>query len=79
MQNDICSLGAYLLEIGLWKSFVEHSEANFYRMPSKILNLKSLHPEIYHLVGIKNRFLAVAEEHLPQSMGTKYTDVVKTC
>lgn len=79
MQHDIFSLGVCLLEIGLWKSFVEYSEANLSKMPSQTLNLNSLHPEIHHLVGIKSRFLALAEEHLPQSMGTKYTEVVKTC
>lgn len=79
MQHDIFSLGVCLLEIGLWKSFVEYSEANLSKMPSKALHLKSLHPEIHHLMGIKSRFLALAEEHLPQSMGAKYTEVVKTC
>lgn len=85
MQHDIYSLGVCLLEIGLWKSFVNYGPTSNEKtflvpqvlgFPAGISDLqlaKSLAAE-----G-KERLVSLAQKELPRHMGTKYSEVVITC
>jgi hypothetical protein len=85
MQHDIYSLGVCLLEIGLWKSFIEYPRKNGKMMPqwSSVLGIpKDLNPvqAIQYLCSnAKKNLVSLAQDELPQYMGWKYTDVVMTC
>jgi hypothetical protein len=71
MQHDIYSLGVCLLEIGLWKSFIDH-EAN--PLAPNTNQVVAVHGN-----GLKDYFTAMAKEKLPSKMGDKYTRVVVNC
>ncbi|KAI1126652.1 hypothetical protein F5Y10DRAFT_266857 [Nemania abortiva] len=79
MQHDIYSLGACLLEIGLWESFVCYDETGKQAANGTALldgvgaNGPTL-PSNTHA-----SLLALAENKLPKRMGSKYAEVVKTC
>lgn len=74
MQHDIYSLGVCLLEIGLWKSFIDY-EAN-----SLSVNAKSDSSEMArNSDSLKDYFTSMAKEKLPITMGEKYTRVVVNC
>jgi hypothetical protein len=87
MQHDIYSVGAILLEIGLWISFVSY-EASYYdngttvAVPSEKIAHMSLHEEKDRRnVAFKNKSIleTLAEQELPVRMGQRYTDVVLSC
>lgn len=65
MQHDIYSLGVVLLEIGLWKSFVEYDREG------------SPHPT--SVSGSQDQFLGLARGKLKSIMGSIYSEVVVTC
>ena len=86
MQHDIYSLGACLLEIGLWESFVRYEDTGH--------QVSGLGTALQHSTGsaaganssvavlpsnTQAFLLARAENELPKRMGTKYAEVVKTC
>ncbi|ROW10358.1 hypothetical protein VMCG_02007 [Cytospora schulzeri] len=85
MQHDIYSLGVCLLEMGLWKSLIEYPEIDGETTPqwSSVLGMpKDLNPlqAIQYLCSdAKQKLLCLAQDELPRSMGTKYTDIVVTC
>ncbi|MCJ1403822.1 hypothetical protein MMC11_007045 [Xylographa trunciseda] len=82
MQHDIYSLGVCLLEIGLWKSFVQQSEFQGGFLPLAELEIDELLVESNNrksALGIKKRMMVVAEEQLPMHMGDKLTQVVSKC
>ncbi|KAF1812039.1 hypothetical protein P152DRAFT_514695 [Eremomyces bilateralis CBS 781.70] len=64
MQHDIYSLGVCLLEIGLWKTFIEYDEKGN-PQPSDILQLKEA------ALGVS--------QALPRFLGTTYSSIVITC
>lgn len=81
MQHDIYSLGVYLLEIGLWESFVLfHDEGS---NPSSSTVLAISHSaekyEIEKRVLVKDALVDLAKRRLPGRMGDKYTGIVVTC
>ncbi|KAK2597905.1 hypothetical protein N8I77_012658 [Diaporthe amygdali] len=85
MQHDIYSLGVCLLEIGLWKSFIDYS------LPSKRIGAlvsdalqspSGVNDQQLNLrlsVEGKERLVCLAREKLPQFMGTKYSEVTIAC
>ncbi|KAL9084941.1 MAG: hypothetical protein Q9165_007807 [Trypethelium subeluteriae] len=80
MQHDIYSLGVCLLEIGLWQSFVhyndtdsDHAEPGSLEFAGDALDSSS------RAESVKNELVALAEEKLPNSMGSRYAMIVKTC
>ncbi|TQV98982.1 het-s domain-containing protein [Cordyceps javanica] len=86
MQHDVYALGACLLEIGLWSSFVVYSgEADGTRTPSSALRLKlcdeafTAENAVILKRDIKEHLVELAREKLPQRMGDLYTAVVVTC
>jgi hypothetical protein len=76
MQHDIYSLGACLLEIGLWTSFIATAE-------QQLENSKYTRTIERMRAGtageIKNIFIDMALENLPFAMGRVYTEVVLSC
>lgn len=82
MQHDIYSLGVCLLEIGLWRSFLNWEidsgtiSANETFILRNDLVIKDPRKKAF---GIKRHFTQVARERLPGLMGQRYTDVVVAC
>ncbi|KAF2028500.1 hypothetical protein EK21DRAFT_101818 [Setomelanomma holmii] len=83
MQHDIYSLGVFMLEIGLRRSFVDYTSARGDRRLSSAL---SLTPSIigaevspFLLENGKDHLLSMARKLLPGSMGDKYAAIVETC
>lgn len=82
MQHDIYSLGVCLLEIGLWRSFLnweadsETMSANEEFISQSDLAIKDPRKKAF---GIKKHFTQAARERLPGMVGQKYTDVVVAC
>jgi len=83
MQHDIYSLGVVLLEIGLWKSFVDYDSDGQNPSPSPNLLLgaktKSTSSPIGGALDVKKKLEALAEKELPARMGKRYTDIVLLC
>lgn len=87
MQHDIYSLGVCLLEIGLWKSFIEYTTddtstatrvqpADILDFPAGLNSLQSAH----HLASEGSvKLLSLTRNDLPRYMGTKYSEIVITC
>ena len=77
MQHDIYSLGVCLLEIGLWKSFVNYDE-DCDPVPGP--GLDSAGPIPLKDAGrVKQEFTRLAEQELPRTMGERYTQIVVNC
>lgn len=82
MQHDIYSLGVCLVEIGLWKSFIEYAPdgglpgiASLFGIPTApalqaAQQLKEVGKEL---------LLSLARNDLRQCMGTKYAEIAETC
>ncbi|KAI0805555.1 hypothetical protein GGR55DRAFT_264601 [Xylaria sp. FL0064] len=80
MQHDIYSLGVCLLEIGLWKSFVEYDGLGTSRRLGSALQLPpNSEPSTYLLATMKDNFVALARGSLPKLMGTEFAEIVETC
>lgn len=82
IQHDVYSLGFYLLEIGLWTSFVLRKADAEQPVSNPILGINSileLKDERKKAVEIKKTLVKMAEERLPNKMGRKYTEVVVAC
>lgn len=82
MQHDIYSLGVVLLEIGLWSSFVTHSEDQNAIGPGPellISHLISTNDQRKAAAEIKIILVELARSRLPELMGRIYTDIVVTC
>lgn len=87
MQHDIYSVGAILLEIGLWSSFVRYEVSRDGEDPIAIPGLDAIHlsPATGAKSSVKKAFEnkrileELAENRLPIRMGRKYTDVVLSC
>ncbi|OCT50316.1 hypothetical protein CLCR_06857 [Cladophialophora carrionii] len=79
MGHDIYSMGVCLLEIGLWKSFVE-VENNHY-VPSQLAEKAgvSIDKGKNDATQIKTKLVEIAEEDLPAIMGDGYTRLVVAC
>jgi len=78
MQHDIYSLGAILLEIGLWSPFVDQNEQPGEAL-SQIVPILQDRDQSEGATRIKNVLVSVASDYLPPKMGTKYAGVVVTC
>ena len=82
MQHDIYSLGVCLLEIGLWKSFVQRNESQGGFLThaeldiGQYLALSDTHMKAF---GTKKRFMSIAEKQLPIYAGDKLTRIVSKC
>ncbi|KUI73548.1 hypothetical protein VM1G_08762 [Cytospora mali] len=78
-------LGVCLLEVGLWKSFIEYPVIDGETTPQwspvlgmpTILNLLQAAQYLYS--EAKQRPVFLAQDELPYHMGTKYTDIVVNC
>lgn len=87
MQHDIYSLGVCLLEIGLWKSFVEYAtdgtNTPTRAQPADILDFSAGLDEsqaAHHLATEgATKLISLARNDLPRCMGTKYSEIVITC
>ncbi|KAL4885913.1 hypothetical protein BJY04DRAFT_214110 [Aspergillus karnatakaensis] len=78
MQHDIYSLGACLLEIGLWNSFVcPHSEGNSLIPGAELDIAEALQSK--KATMIKQTLVSMAKEKLPGLMGQRYTDLALAC
>lgn len=87
MQHDIYSLGVCLLEIGLWKSFIEYTTdgkttttraqtSDVLDFPTGLNESQAAH----HLATEGTaKLLSLARNDLPRYMGTKYSEIVITC
>jgi hypothetical protein len=76
MQHDIYSLGVCLLEIGLWRSFInmrEHEAVFDLGIDTQIDD------PTRKANAIKKKLLIMVDEQLPQLVGGKFTNVVKKC
>ncbi|KAK4893278.1 hypothetical protein LTR27_008401 [Elasticomyces elasticus] len=80
MQHDIYSLGACLLEIGLWDTFVRYSsKTDIVEAPGLALELSLEELRRKKPNAIKEHLVALARRKLPQVMGEIYTEVVISC
>jgi hypothetical protein len=83
MQHDIYSLGVCLLEIGLWKAFVEYSGPEYPGcgpIKPRYFNFHGSEPDDeVRSILVKNELLSLAKFQLPGKMGTKYSEIVQTC
>lgn len=85
MQHDIYSLGVCLLEIGLWRSFVNYvpaSDGGAF-LVSDVLGFPAGISDLQLAQSLaaegKERLVSLAHKELPQHMGTKYSEVVIAC
>lgn len=83
MQHDIYSLGVCLLEVGLWKSFIEYDTQNENPTLSSLLGVS---PDIskemraqFLFTSAKDKFIKLSRTRLRKCMGTRYSDIVETC
>lgn len=82
MQHDIYSLGVCLLEIGLWRSFVEAEADGATPIPWSELNIDAaIHEKDARRGGfaIKKELTTLAKTRLPSMVGDRYTDLVIAC
>ena len=82
MQHDIYSLGVCLLEVGLWKSFIEYREpAGAPTLADHLGIPEEMGPKAaQHLKELGKEFLlSLVRKELRQCMGTKYAGIVETC
>ncbi|KAI7777805.1 hypothetical protein LA080_003004 [Diaporthe eres] len=87
MQHDIYSLGVCLLEIGLWKSFIDYAihgtSTTTTLQPADILDFPANLNEsqaAHHLATEgAAKLVSLARNDLPRYMGTKYSEIVITC
>lgn len=84
MQHDIYSLGATLLEIGLWTSFVQYGleEACSSPVPNDILEQPSpAHPRTSFSSAThnKSKLEELAVKDLPARIGNRYSKIVLCC
>lgn len=81
-QHDIYSLGVCLLEIGIWRSFLNWPEGGTSPIPNEAFvssdDLKIKDPR-KRAVDIKAKFTRLAHERLPGLMGNRYTSIVMSC
>lgn len=84
MQHDIYSLGVCLLELGLWKSFVEYDDKESC-LPDDGEDTNATRSCILgtdtNLLPLffKDRLLSLARGELRSRMGTRYSEIVLTC
>ncbi|KAI9931137.1 hypothetical protein MW887_010794 [Aspergillus wentii] len=78
MQHDIYSIGACLLEIGLWESLIAYGSDRVATPSSAFagygVNLNPKEP-----VRIKNSLAALAKDALPKKVGRKYAQIAFNC
>ncbi|MCJ1231933.1 hypothetical protein MMC12_008612 [Toensbergia leucococca] len=79
MQHDIYSLGVYLLEVGLWESFVSYEDGVTAPLPAVALGITLDSPEFKQPVLMKEYLIALAKRDLPKQMGERYKEVVVNC
>ena len=80
MQHDIYSLGVCLLEVGLWTSFVVHSDEGVDPVTSlDIATELEMRYRNQEVLQIKQKLIDKARAELPTRMGRTYTDVVLSC
>lgn len=85
MQHDVYSLGVCLLEIGLWRTFVDYTISSNGATPqvSDTLQPSSGTSDEKLTQGLvadtKERLVSLARDELPQYMGNKYSEVTLTC
>ena len=83
MQHDVYSLGVVLLEIGLNTSFVTWPQS--YEGPPvpnsqlEITDLINRKTRFGKATAIKEKLVAMAETALPNTFGTRYSEVVLSC
>jgi len=76
MQHDIYSLGVCLLEIGVWKSFVNVDEGKTITEFDPPVSTKDSRKRAF---AIKRQILVAANEQLSQHTGERFKDVVEMC
>lgn len=90
MGHDIYSLGASLLEIGLWDVLVKNSSnddqpqvSEIFRSVAKVDDQDdpeaALRAKISRPTEVKNILLELAQQKLPQRMGREYSRLVMAC
>lgn len=86
MQHDVYSLGVCLLEIGLWRSFVNYTTSSNGATPWVSSNLnystETSNQELtegFAANTTKERLLSLTRDDLPQFMGDKYSEVTMNC
>lgn len=80
MQHDIYSLGVCLLELALWRSFVQYGGDT--AIPCSELDITAAISDKDPRRGafaIKKLLVAMAEECLPNSVGDRYTGLTVAC
>jgi hypothetical protein len=82
MQHDIYSVGVCLLEIGLWRPFVDYSNEQESMRPGPELPISELikaKDQRKAAANIKAILVEMARSRLPGLMGSIYTDTVVSC
>ncbi|KAK0644064.1 hypothetical protein B0T16DRAFT_377950 [Cercophora newfieldiana] len=81
MQHDIYSLGVCLLEVGLWKSFVEYPELGGVPTLADCFGISETGSQAADQLKEfgEELLLSLARKELRQCMGTKYAEIVETC
>lgn len=80
MQHDIYSLGVCLLELAMWKSFIDGSEVE--PVPGSALSIEkqlSMSNATLAAREIQTMLIDLAKAHLPRLVGQLFTQVVLTC
>lgn len=80
MQHDIYSLGVCLLELALWRSFVQYDVG--FAVPCPELNISKALSDKDRRRGafaIKRELVAMAEDRLPGLIGERYTSLTMAC
>ncbi|PWW80905.1 hypothetical protein C7212DRAFT_289976 [Tuber magnatum] len=78
MQHDIYSLGVVLLEIGMWTPFVGETGEPGLAL-SQIVPILQDSDQRKKATRVKKVLIAMAQNHLPPKVGTKYADIVVSC
>ncbi|KAF8539318.1 hypothetical protein BDD12DRAFT_882701 [Trichophaea hybrida] len=73
MKHDVYSLGVVLLEVAIWKSFVD-AKGNVTEK-----HLKTAKGDLLPPNDLQRVFVAMAQSQIPRYLGAKYKDAVVAC
>ena len=81
MRHDIYSLGVVLLEIAMWKSFLEWNDKQGYRINDHVIRIFNVEGKkrLKQPLEIQSALMKLSRQQVPLSMGTKFAGIVEQC
>jgi serine/threonine protein kinase len=79
MQHDIYSMGVSLLELGLWKSFIQYSSEGTTPLKLTLGDLVISESDLDSPTKVKDHLITIARSKLPFIVAPTYAAVVNTC